>query len=98
MEKLRCKRQALQGTLMSPWLARQYQDWIPQRLCCTVRDQHRCVAAAVVVHTDWHSWEWYGLCKVAHVTPHVGDPGADASRVLVSQQDLTLYMPCTAVL
>jgi hypothetical protein len=42
------------------------------------------VNVAVAVFAEWQSWEWYSLCKIAYVTPHVGDPGADASRVVVS--------------
>jgi hypothetical protein len=34
-------------------------------------------------HTGWQSWQWDSLAKMMHVVPHVGDPGSDASRVLV---------------
>lgn len=35
-------------------------------------------------HAGWQSWLWYILAKLFHVTPHVGDPASDATRVLVS--------------
>ncbi|KAF8061162.1 eif3g-a [Scenedesmus sp. PABB004] len=31
----------------------------------------------------WQSWLWYSLGKLVHVLTHVGDPGSDASRVVV---------------
>lgn len=43
------------------------------------------VLCCISVVTAWHSWEWYGLAKMVHVVPHVGDPASDASRVLVSR-------------
>lgn len=43
-----------------------------------------CCAALCLPCADWQAWQWYSLAKMVHVVSHVGDPGSDASRVLVS--------------
>ncbi|KAF6257204.1 ligand-gated ion channel-domain-containing protein [Scenedesmus sp. NREL 46B-D3] len=35
------------------------------------------------VKKGWQAWSWYSLSRLVHVLSHVGDPSADASRILM---------------
>ncbi|WIA44152.1 hypothetical protein OEZ86_010489 [Tetradesmus obliquus] len=35
------------------------------------------------VMKGWQAWSWYSLSRLVHVLSHVGDPSADASRILM---------------